>query len=509
MEQAYYSPRKKNPFLMQIKEIIPLRFTDQEIHKHDSKAIERCSLTELFRELSAITTPRKALHIFAHGNEYGDLFIALNKSYGQPINWLLLWKEVLQEPEQSQLQQIPRDRNGNLLISNVHIHACLIGKSRQSMEALKMMLTSSIVVITGVGLNPPNIEVSEGSYVIWRNDDSFSHFVKATDGSFCSGPIAPGKTFKHKFQPGSKDSVNYYSNCGTSVNGRILKASFLLTAPLHVFGVSRLSEKNGKNGICVGFIEYFKYDFRVNSKDPITTKEKLIEELDKQQLCLFETDTPIEKSLWDDWIPERIPRKPKTYNQDYLVKLAFQSCGPITDGNYLFECSYESDPEDPEVPISDDVAAKSFIYEHDALTIEIQIRSPDDRPRKKSKDETSSNEKKEAIEYFFKMIIGIPDFGPASESWPYPIWRRYNFPDIKSFMEAWNFEPLWNRHNNLLEKMRLWRHSYAIRVPVTQSNGTLIHNFWPTPEAAQKYPELKPYTGLCDLRARQELFVQV
>jgi plastocyanin len=51
------------------------------------------------------------------------------------------------------------------------------------------------VAIQGFVFDPETIEVSAGDEVAWTNQDPETHTVTAEDGSFDSGPIAPGKGF--------------------------------------------------------------------------------------------------------------------------------------------------------------------------------------------------------------------------------------------------------------------------------------------------------------------------
>ena len=51
---------------------------------------------------------------------------------------------------------------------------------------------------------PTRIEVSTGATLEWTNRDQLPHTVTADDGSWDSGPIAPGGTWRHSFdQPGA------------------------------------------------------------------------------------------------------------------------------------------------------------------------------------------------------------------------------------------------------------------------------------------------------------------
>ncbi len=51
---------------------------------------------------------------------------------------------------------------------------------------------------------PASIEVAAGTTVEWRNDDQVVHVVRADDGSWDSGDIAPGATWRRTFdRPGT------------------------------------------------------------------------------------------------------------------------------------------------------------------------------------------------------------------------------------------------------------------------------------------------------------------
>jgi uncharacterized membrane protein/plastocyanin len=52
------------------------------------------------------------------------------------------------------------------------------------------------IVIKQMRFNPPERPVRAGTVVEWKNEDIFSHTVTADDGSFDSGLIAPGQSWK-------------------------------------------------------------------------------------------------------------------------------------------------------------------------------------------------------------------------------------------------------------------------------------------------------------------------
>jgi plastocyanin len=53
-----------------------------------------------------------------------------------------------------------------------------------------------VVVMKQMHFDPPQITVQKGEAVAWKNEDIYSHSVTADDGSFDSGLIAPGSTWK-------------------------------------------------------------------------------------------------------------------------------------------------------------------------------------------------------------------------------------------------------------------------------------------------------------------------
>ena len=55
------------------------------------------------------------------------------------------------------------------------------------------------ISMTNAGLSNQSITIEEGDTIIWTNNAISDRTVRALDGSFDSGPIAPGGTFSHKF----------------------------------------------------------------------------------------------------------------------------------------------------------------------------------------------------------------------------------------------------------------------------------------------------------------------
>jgi len=57
-----------------------------------------------------------------------------------------------------------------------------------------------VVVIKQMHFSPQQITARVGETVEWKNEDIFSHTVTADDGSFDSGLIAPGHSWRVKVQ---------------------------------------------------------------------------------------------------------------------------------------------------------------------------------------------------------------------------------------------------------------------------------------------------------------------
>jgi plastocyanin len=59
------------------------------------------------------------------------------------------------------------------------------------------------VSIKDVSFSPRELKVRKGDTVVWTNGDERDHTVTADDGSFKSGNVADGKSFRQKFdKPG-------------------------------------------------------------------------------------------------------------------------------------------------------------------------------------------------------------------------------------------------------------------------------------------------------------------
>ena len=54
----------------------------------------------------------------------------------------------------------------------------------------------------------PRMQVTVGTTVVWTNNDPLPHTVTASDKSFNSGLIQPGKTYSHTFSKAG--TFSYY-----------------------------------------------------------------------------------------------------------------------------------------------------------------------------------------------------------------------------------------------------------------------------------------------------------
>ena len=68
--------------------------------------------------------------------------------------------------------------------------------------------TKNAVSIDGMAFSVGSLIVASGTTVTWTNNDNVTHTVTADDGSFDSGNIAAGGTFKHTFS--SAGTFNYH-----------------------------------------------------------------------------------------------------------------------------------------------------------------------------------------------------------------------------------------------------------------------------------------------------------
>lgn len=79
--------------------------------------------------------------------------------------------------------------------------------------------TAGTVQIANFAFTPSSLTVKVGTTVTWTNTDSVSHTVTADDGSFTSGKIATGSTFKETFAKAG--TYAYHCAIHSSMTGTI------------------------------------------------------------------------------------------------------------------------------------------------------------------------------------------------------------------------------------------------------------------------------------------------
>lgn len=72
------------------------------------------------------------------------------------------------------------------------VAACLCAASALAQENSQ----THTIVIRQMQFNPAQVTVAPGDTIEWKNEDIFAHTATASDGSFDSGLIAPGTTWK-------------------------------------------------------------------------------------------------------------------------------------------------------------------------------------------------------------------------------------------------------------------------------------------------------------------------
>jgi len=60
------------------------------------------------------------------------------------------------------------------------------------------------VSIKNRAFSPANLKIKKGESITWKNNDNMDHTVDADDGSFSSGNLKSGKTYKYTFKKAGK-----------------------------------------------------------------------------------------------------------------------------------------------------------------------------------------------------------------------------------------------------------------------------------------------------------------
>jgi uncharacterized membrane protein/plastocyanin len=79
-----------------------------------------------------------------------------------------------------------------------------------------------VVIMKGVRFQPPELSVRPGETVEFKNEDMFAHTVTASDGSFDSGLIQPGTSWKLTMP---KHSVSFHCAPHPNMHGKLVAVS--------------------------------------------------------------------------------------------------------------------------------------------------------------------------------------------------------------------------------------------------------------------------------------------
>lgn len=77
----------------------------------------------------------------------------------------------------------------------------------------------TVVIIKQMHFDPHDVTVKVGGTVEWKNEDIFTHTVTADDGSFDSGPIAPGTSWKMTLTRAGQ--IAYHCRPHPNMNGQL------------------------------------------------------------------------------------------------------------------------------------------------------------------------------------------------------------------------------------------------------------------------------------------------
>lgn len=449
-------------------------------------------LARLFERLSQeVTGHIGALYINGHANETGDLWVRLYdllpKTDDDPITWTLLTNDVLAVPAMHTRLNVPRDSGGKLRVSDVHIRGCRIGQSRPMILAIKDMLTGVSVSVHASECAPSNVEVGQGSSVVWTNDDSTNHTVMALNGAFDSGPIQPGEKYRYLFD--TEGTIEYVCKPHGNV-GRIRVVPFRLSAPKHFSMVFTEDDQ-------VGWFELLKYDFRVVQKNAFARKDDLIKAFQDRaepgatRRLNYYDGRAIDSSEWSKWIPRRINKTRSYYN--YYVDYG-RPIGPYMRKKLIPAFRY--DPENPGKKVLNTPLRE---FRHDTPKYSVEFYGVD-------KPSMHEDEGVIAMQYLREAITAAPSFTNDLEICPFPTWLEYGYRSREEFLAGWIWTPTWVERTMTVTGTR---HEYAVILPITRSDGTLIYNFYPSDGAAAQYAGLQAYSELDELVTEDGLFLTV
>ncbi len=81
-------------------------------------------------------------------------------------------------------------------------------------------LAANQVVIEGFAFKPDTLNITAGTTVTWRNNDSVTHTVTAQDNSFDSGSLPSGATFSYTFT--KIGTSEYHCQIHPSMAGKVI-----------------------------------------------------------------------------------------------------------------------------------------------------------------------------------------------------------------------------------------------------------------------------------------------
>ena len=79
--------------------------------------------------------------------------------------------------------------------------------------------SGTMITMQNLAFAPASLQATTGQTVTWVNHDQVQHTVTADDGSFDSGPIAPGASYTHTFQ--SAGTVAYHCTIHPQMKGTL------------------------------------------------------------------------------------------------------------------------------------------------------------------------------------------------------------------------------------------------------------------------------------------------
>jgi len=110
-------------------------------------------------------------------------------------------------------------RGPSLLVLAVATVVSLFACNAEAQPASANATASHLVVIQQMRFEPAEMSAQPGDTIEWKNDDIFTHTVTAVDGSFESGPIAPGHSWKTVIK--NAGTLAYHCTPHPNMKGRL------------------------------------------------------------------------------------------------------------------------------------------------------------------------------------------------------------------------------------------------------------------------------------------------